>query len=452
MRLPEAFLTRMKTELGDEYESFVCQYSMPPIRGLRVNTLKTDLDSFKRLCPWSITPSGIIDESFVLNEDVAGIGVHPYHIAGLFYMQEPSAASPVASIDEYENKRILDMCAAPGGKSGAIAARMHGTGLLVSNEIVKKRAVTLVRTLERLGTVNTVVTNDSPDDVAAAFPEYFDAVFVDAPCSGEGMFRKDEGAILEWSQEHVRSCSVRQGLILQSAARCVRHGGAIVYSTCTFSREENENVVERFLRENTDFSLADTHRYYPHTCSGEGHFTAKLVRNYGAKAYEPEGAPPQRRHKERPSLFAPMARCDEFDEFFAETLCNDTKLCRLRLGDSVRLLSVLPDDALKGLHIVSLGVDAGEVIKGRFEPSHSLFMAALDTKFKRTIAFPHDDKRLASFLAGETIDVPEGMKGFCAVAVEAGGNAFPVGFGKAVDGTLKNRLPKGLRINRGDSL
>ena len=121
--------------------------------------------------------------------------------------------------------------------------------------------------------------------------------------------------------------------------------------------------------------------------------------------------------KERPSLFAPMARCGEFDEFVAETLCNDTKLCRLRLGDSVRLLSVLPDDALKGLHIVSLGVDAGAVIKGRFEPSHSLFMAALDTKFKRTIAFPHDDKRLASFLAGETIDVPEGMKGFCAVAV-----------------------------------
>ena len=442
MRLPEAFLTRMKIELGDEYESFVCQYSMPPIRGLRVNTLKTDLDSFKRLCPWSITPSGIIDESFVLNEDVAGIGVHPYHIAGLFYMQEPSAASPVASIDEYENKRILDMCAAPGGKSGAIAARMHGTGLLVSNEIVKKRAVTLVRTLERLGAVNTVVTNDSPDDVAAAFPEYFDAVFVDAPCSGEGMFRKEPQAVCDWSEAHVRASAERQRRILESAAVCVKPGGRLVYSTCTFSPEENEETVAWFLAAHPAFSCAAQKRFYPHTSTGEGQFAALLLRDDSpVPAAIEKTQSGGRRVPSRKGKPINPATDAALDRFFKETMTVRPGSIPLFLPDGrVFLQPERVPDALSEMRVLSCGVLAGELRGERFRPAHALFLAYPGDTFLTALTL--DGAALFAFLAGETVLCEPSLTGYAAVCV----HGHPLGFGKCDRGTLKNHLPKGLRL------
>ena len=199
MELPEAFKKRMKDMLGSEYEAFVASYSQPAARGLRINTLKTDVGAFLAGSGLCLSPSGIIEEGFVLGDYVSGIGNHPFHAAGLFYMQEPSAMSPIAEVGEVKGKRILDLCAAPGGKSGGIAQRMAGSGLLVSNEIVRSRAVLLSHTLERLGVTNSVVTSLSPDRLAELLPEYFDTVLVDAPCSGEGMFRKTPSASDEWS-------------------------------------------------------------------------------------------------------------------------------------------------------------------------------------------------------------------------------------------------------------
>lgn len=280
-KLPHAFIKRMRTdfETTAEYERFIACYSDAPVRAMRINTLKISKERFLDLCPWRTKQSELLNEGLILTENPEHIGTHPYHIAGLFYMQEPSAMSVVEAAEIAPGMRVLDLCAAPGGKSGGIAARLCGRGILVSNEIIPNRAKLLARNLERLGIVNAVVTSAHPDAVAEALPQYFDRVVVDAPCSGEGMFRKDPTAIAEWSPEHVSACAKRQQQILESACRCVAPGGKLIYSTCTFSREENEDVIEDFCRIHPEFTVEMQHRLYPHTCCGEGHFAARLQRN-----------------------------------------------------------------------------------------------------------------------------------------------------------------------------
>lgn len=270
---------RTDFETTAEYERFIACYSDAPIRAMRINTLKISKERFLDLCPWRTKQSELLNEGLILTENPEHIGTHPYHIAGLFYMQEPSAMSVVEAAEIAPGMRVLDLCAAPGGKSGGIAARLCGRGILVSNEIIPNRAKLLARNLERLGIVNAVVTSAHPDAVAEALPQYFDRVVVDAPCSGEGMFRKDPTAIAEWSPEHVSACAKRQQQILESACRCVAPGGKLIYSTCTFSREENEDVIEEFCRMHPEFTVEMQHRLYPHTCCGEGHFAARLQRN-----------------------------------------------------------------------------------------------------------------------------------------------------------------------------
>ena len=255
-KLPHAFIKRMRTDFETmaEYERFIACYSDAPIRAMRINTLKISKERFLDLCPWRTKQSELLNEGLILTENPEHIGTHPYHIAGLFYMQEPSAMSVVEAAEIAPGMRVLDLCAAPGGKSGGIAARLCGRGILVSNEIIPNRAKLLARNLERLGIVNAVVTSAHPDAVAEALPQYFDRVVVDAPCSGEGMFRKDPTAIAEWSPEHVSACAKRQQQILESACRCVAPGGKLIYSTCTFSREENEDVIEEFCRMHPEFT------------------------------------------------------------------------------------------------------------------------------------------------------------------------------------------------------
>lgn len=440
MELPTAFKKRMKDMLGSDYEAFIASYSQPAARGLRINTLKTDVGAFLAGSGLCLEPSGIIDEGFVLGDYVAGIGNHPFHAAGLFYMQEPSAMSPIAEVGKVKGKRILDLCAAPGGKSGGIAQRMAGSGLLVSNEIVRSRAVLLSRTLERLGVTNSVVTSLSPDRLAELLPEYFDTVLVDAPCSGEGMFRKTPSAADEWSPEHVRSCAVRQGLILDSAARLVRPGGRIVYSTCTFSPEENENCVAAFLERSRNFELISQRRLYPHTSKGEGHFVAVLEMTDGKPA-EKMRSPKMVGGRDG------FARCREMAEFakrtFAEPRIFDEAVSDDRGG--VFLLTEEMRSILPLLNPVSMGVECGVIKKGRFEPSHTLFMAS-GIEAAEKLVFERYDERLKRFLRGETLET-EYKKGYIPVCVSLSGQAHPLGFGKAVDNTLKNHLPKGLRIN-----
>ncbi len=429
--LPKDFLQRMQAQLGADYPAFLASYNEEPRRGLRINTLKTAADAFLAAGLFPLAPTGILEEGFLLTEDVPSIGKHPFHLAGLFYLQEPSAMATAAAAGIRPGMRVLDLCAAPGGKSGAAAAHLGGEGFLLSNEIVPNRAKILASTLERLGAANAAVTSASPKEIAAAFPEWFDVVIVDAPCSGEGMFRKDEAARREWSLEHVAACAQRQDNILASAAKTVRGGGAIVYSTCTFSPEENEGAVERFLAAHDDFTLEHMHRLYPHSSPGEGHFVARL-RKGGTKFRAQEALPL------RPCKDAAYA------SFMKDTFSIPPKGDAFLLPDgrAVILRNALPK-GLAGLRVLSSGVIAGELKKNRFEPAHSLFLAAHGGTYAKTADFSHDDPTLYRFLAGEAVPCSENMRGYCAVTVQN----HPIGFGKAVDGILKNHIPKGLRVN-----
>ncbi len=428
----------MKKELGSDYPSFKACYEKPPVRGLRVNTLRISPSDFRSVSPWELSETGIIPEGFAVS-GADNVGRHPYHAAGLFYMQEPSAMSVIAASGaDASGLKVLDLCAAPGGKSGGVAARMKGKGILVSNEIVPKRALLLSRNLERLGVANAAVVSKKPDVIAKELPGFFDAVLVDAPCSGEGMFRKDDAAIDEWSPEHVTACAVRQSLILESASECVAAGGALVYSTCTFSREENEEVVDRFLSAHGDFSLEHMERLYPHTCCGEGHFVCRMRR---------AGVPVL--NKELPSV-KPV--CDKkslgiFEDFVSSAL--ESGLPDGVIVNSNGVLRLVPRDmpeAVMRLSPISAGVTLGEVKKGRFKPSHAFFMAALGQRFRRELVLEPKSRELSAFLSGNTLPCPESFRGYSAVSVRAGGAAFPIGFGKAVDGVMKNHLPKGLYI------
>lgn len=428
--LPKEFLARMQVQLGAEYPAFLASYEDEPKRGLRVNTLKAGVEAFRSAAPFSLAETGILAEGFLLKEDVPAIGKHPFHLAGLFYLQEPSAMATAAAAGIRPGMRVLDLCAAPGGKSGAAAAHLAGEGFLLSNEIVPNRARILASTLERLGAVNAAVTSASPKEIAAAFGAYFDVVIVDAPCSGEGMFRKDEGARREWSLEHVASCAQRQDAILASAAETVCGGGALVYSTCTFSEEENEGAVERFLAAHGDFSLEYMHRLYPHTAPGEGHFVARLRR--GGNRFRPQEP-------------LPLKPCRDpgYASFIKDTFRTPPKGDAYLLPDGrvVILRDALPK-GLQSLRVLSSGVIAGEMKKGRFEPSHSMFLAAHGGEYAKTLRFSPDDPLLSRFLAGEAVPCAETLRGYCAVTVEG----YPIGFGKAVEGLMKNHIPKGLRV------
>lgn len=450
-KLPAEFESRMKTMLGTDYISFISCYSLPPVRGLRVNTLKITKDDFLKLCPWETKQADTLDEGLILVGESERIGIHPYHIAGLFYMQEPSAMSVIDKADIRPGMRVLDMCAAPGGKSGGAAARLCGSGLLVSNEIVPTRAKPLAQNLERLGVMNSVVTSAHPDAVTAAFPRYFDRVLVDAPCSGEGMFRKDETAISEWSPEHVRTCALRQHAILESAAECVAAEGKLIYSTCTFSYEENEGVIESFLKEHQEFALESMDRLYPHTSCGEGHFVARLVRIGDESVFCPtrrKNFETQKNHGGSPAPFAYSIDKKSysivrsfFDDTFAE---SPTRHELFHLTDDGRVLYVPFEvgSAVKKLRIISFGTEVGSIVKGRLKPSHSLFMCAGDFTAHNGVDLTLDSAEMRTFLSGNVISVDESLKGFLPVYADG----FAVGFGKAVDGILKNHLPKGLMV------
>lgn len=440
IELPIAFLNRMKSLLGADYGSYIDSLGDPPSKGLRINTLKVSVEEFLHLYPFEIKPTGMLDEGFLLNGGESRAGAHAYHAAGLYYLQDPSAMSAIEALELKPGMRILDLCAAPGGKAGGIAARMRGKGLLAANDPVPSRARVLRANLERLGVKNSVVTCARPEEYERRFGGWFDAALVDAPCSGEGMFRKDAKAVLDWSQEHVNACAARQTAIIASAAHCVRPGGALVYATCTFSREENENVITRFLNERPDWKLVFMRRFYPHTCCGEGHFVARLKRE-GASGEE-KRALKMKAARQR----LPITPCE--DKAFLRAMADIFKrrpegdAWRLEDGRVILLGSDLPE-AFSGLHILSAGIEAGRLVKGRFEPAHALFMAACGGVPMHTIPFESDSRELRAFFSGHELKAPEGMKGYC--AVEADG--FTVGFGKAGSGKLKNHYPKGLRNN-----
>jgi len=441
-QLPEAFLRRMHRQLGDPgYADYLSAMERTRPRALRVNTLKTDVAAFLSLADAALTPDEIVPEGFFVPEDFP-VGTNLLHAAGLFYMQEPSAQFPATLLCAKPHETVLDLCAAPGGKTGQLAAGMQNTGLLIANEIVPQRAGVLSGTLERLGVQNAVVTNMRPDALCPLLSGSCDAVLVDAPCSGEGMFRKEPQAVCDWSEAHVRASAERQRRILESAAVCVKPGGRLVYSTCTFSPEENEETVAWFLAAHPAFSCAAQKRFYPHTSTGEGQFAALLLRDDSPvpAAIEKTQSGGRRVPSRKGKPINPAADA-ALDRFFKDTMSARPGSIPLFLLDGrVFLQPERVPDALSEMRVLSCGVLAGELRGERFRPAHALFLAYPGDEFLTALTL--DGAALFAFLAGETVPCDPSLTGYAAVCV----HGHPLGFGKCDRGTLKNHLPKGLRL------
>ena len=421
IELPLDFKTRMKETLRDEFDSFLNCYSLPPFNGLRVNTLKLTADELLKIFPYSKGRVPWCKNGFYYD---SGFGKHPCHRAGLFYSQEPSAMISAELLDCKEGDVVLDLCAAPGGKSTHIASQLKGKGLLVSNEIVKSRALILRENIERMGISNAVVTNMSPDEMELEFYEFFDKILVDAPCSGEGMFRKEPEAVLAWSVEHTNSCAQRQLLILNSAAKMLAPGGVMVYSTCTFAPVENEGVIENFLREHSEFSVEHMEHIYPHTSDGEGHFAARLVKSGICK------------RQERNNL-TKEANTTAYREFEKESLNVFLKGKFVQFGDNLYLLPDLFGD-IKNIKTVLPGLHLGELKKNRFEPSLHLALALKADDFK--ITHTAADNEVELYYQGNVVNA-NAPNGWGAMLY----HKYPIGWFKSVNGQLKNHYPKKFR-------
>lgn len=453
MSLPQEFERRMQRLLGEEYPLFVQAMARPQARGLRVNPLKIQPDAFARMAPFSLEQVPWVREGFFYSDEQKP-GRHVYYDAGLYYIQEPSAMAVGTLADAQPGERILDLCAAPGGKTTHLAGCMDGKGILVANEIHAGRASVLAQNVERMGVSNCVVVNETPQRLAVRFPHWFDCVIVDAPCSGEGMFRKDDNpAQQEWTPELPVFCAERQAEILDCAAAMLRGGGRLVYSTCTFAPEENEGTLSRFLARHPEFemvhmdrppdafaparpdwvehgnaSVASAFRLWPHKLRGEGHFAAVLRRTDDAADDVPQVR--GRNPKELPK---------EWTAFAAENLCDVPKGVFVQRRDHLDLLPAGSPD-MAGLHIKRAGLELGTLRKNRFEPSHALAHARRMDTFCRTCELDARSDTVLSYLRGETFPW-NGEKGWTAVCVDG----FPLGWGKCAGGIMKNHYPKGLR-------
>ena len=427
--LPEAFLERMKYQLGGEYDAFLQSLERPRAVALRFNPLKGEaprLPFVMENVPWE--PQGFY------YDPTARPGLHVFHEAGVYYLQEASAMAPVALLDPQPGERVCDLCAAPGGKTTQIAGRMMGEGFLLCNEINPKRAKILSRNIERLGVANALVTNEHPAALAERFPGAFDRVLIDAPCSGEGMFRKEEAAVTDWSQETVEMCARRQAEILDSGARLVRPGGRLVYSTCTFAPEEDEMAVAQFLATHPEFTPEVVeapwfepvenggYRMWPHKLLGEGHFAAVLRKAGNAECeYTPIQA-------------AKLPK--EWLDFAKELGVTLPEGRAVQFGQSLYWAPAgMPD--LHRLKVERPGLELGIVKKGRFEPAHALALWLKDCGTQQD--FAPDSPEMAAYLHGDV--VPSEEKGWCLVT--AGG--YSIGWGKGDGRILKNHYPKGLR-------
>ena len=462
--LPIAFEERMKEMLGAEYPAFLASYDKEKYQALRLNPLKVDREAFVEKSPFTLTPVPWEENGFYYTAADTP-GKHPYHEAGVYYIQEPSAMAPVPFLQVKPGEKVLDLCAAPGGKSTQIGVALQGKGLLVSNEIHPARAKILSENIERLGIRNAIVTNETPERLSNIFVGYFDKILVDAPCSGEGMFRKNEDAKDEWSPENVELCANRQDGILDCAAQMLRPGGRLVYSTCTFAPAENEGSISRFLERHEDFEVVKvevpegfaagnpawceegcgcagkehqgiqyTLRIWPHKVNGEGHFLAVLQ-----KAGSLEEAETRSLHGLEKGISE--KDCGDYFQFAKETLKETPKGVYLKFGDQLYLG---PENmpSIKGLKVLRPGLHLGTLKKNRFEPSHALALAMKPREVLRSHDLAVADGSAAVFIGGQTFPT-EGEKGWYLITVDG----YSLGWGKAAGGIMKNHYPKGLRKN-----
>ncbi len=453
--LHEAFIERMKNLVGEEFSELEKALSLPAVKGIRINRIKASPEHFREIFDADLSPISYIETGFIPDIQ-SGLGQLPEHHAGMFYSQDPGAMAAISAIDISEGEYVLDACAAPGGKSSHVAERIGESGFLLANEYVPKRAKIIVGNFERLGIKNAIVTSLDTLEISQMFSRFFDTVICDAPCSGEGMFRKYDAAITEWSPENVRECAERQLTILTNCAKTVKYGGQLLYSTCTYSVEENECVIDAFLDSHPDFYIAPlcdeiisitasgiipegstreelslTRRFYPHKSPGEGQYIALLKRKEGCG--EPsvlyrDGAKEISRQES-----------EIVKSFLNENMKSVPAGRLISQGNGVALAS---DKLPIPPHSVFMpGIMLGEIRGKNFFPHHQLF-TALGMNMKRIENLRKGDPRVEKYLSGEEIDAKSSSgSGFVAVAYEGA----VIGGGKLSSGKIKNHYPKGLR-------
>lgn len=441
MELPMQYTEKMKELLGEDYLKYLGSFEESRYFGLRTNTLKLQPEDLKDKKVFSLTPVPWCREGFYYIEGERP-AKHPYYHAGLYYLQEPSAMSPGAVLPIEPGDRVLDICAAPGGKSTHLGARLQGEGLLVANDISVGRAKALLKNIELFGIRNSVVMSETPNKLGERFQGFFDKILIDAPCSGEGMFRKEPDMVKSWNEEMLSFCQKEQTKILESCAHMLRPGGMMLYSTCTFAVEENEKSIENFLKSHPEFSLLpivkeygfvdgvnefnQCARLYPHRLKGEGHFLALMLKGGEAQRVVLTGEA-----EEGERDLAP------FFEFANKTLQTKFVGTYKIFGDSLYLLpKEMP--AMKGLRILRTGWQLGTIKKGRFEPSQAFAMGLSKGDVMNASDFPLQDERVIRYLKGETVEA-DGKDGWTLVCVDG----YPLGWAKRQAGRLKNKYAVG---------
>ena len=461
-QLPEAFLLKMQELLGEEFGQYLESFKEEWKPGLRVNTLKLSPGELAELVPWNLEPVPWADNGFyydgTLDGEVLRPSKHPAYYAGLYYLQEPSAMTPAAMLPVVPGDRVLDLCAAPGGKSTELASKLKGRGMLVSNDISYSRARALLKNLELAGAANICVTSEVPEKLAGVWPEFFDKILVDAPCSGEGMFRRDEDMVKDWNEKGPEYYVPIQRQILSQAAAMLRPGGYMLYSTCTFSVEEDEENVAYVLEEFPQmqlccldldkvpgacggFGLSGCMRLFPHRLRGEGHFLA-LMRKKGGDDGGKEILPPMDSGTAGKRVRA-VEKEKELDAFLRQSGAEwDYGRIVIHQDNAYYLPEGLAWNL--PLRFLRTGLFLGELKKGRFEPSQALAMSMKAGQFPNTVSFPGGDSRVLRYLKGETISLEgdEGpVKGWCLAAMEG----FPLGWAKGTGMSLKNKYYPGWR-------
>ena len=448
MNLPEIYIKKMEKMLGPKFKSYIDSFNEKRLFGLRINTMKISKDEFEGKNIFNLKSIPWCKNGYYYDESVRP-AKSPYYHAGLYYLQEPSAMAPGSFLPVEENDKVLDICAAPGGKSTQIGSRLNGSGVLVSNDISAGRTKALLKNIELFGIKNALVISETPEKLLSKFTNYFDKIIIDAPCSGEGMFRKDPDIIKSWGEEMTSFCEKEQKNILDISSKMLKDGGYILYSTCTFSPNENEKVINDFLNSNNDFeiiplngeefgfdkghpqwvengndSLLGCLRLWPHEIKGEGHFLA-LLHNKNPK-------------RDNYNKFITETRKDERFKYFEEFING---FIETKFVGSFQIINdnlyILPENIpnLKGLRIIRSGWHLGEFKKNRFEPSQAFAMGLKKEEVKRFADFSVDDERVIRYLKGESIDYEGIEDGWCCVFVDG----FILGFAKAQNGRLKNK-------------
>ena len=461
MNLPSAFEEKMKYLLGAEYSDYLGCFDEPRHYGLRINTAKISVEDFLKISPWPLKKIPWIHNGFYYDGENCQPAKHPYYFAGLYYLQEPSAMTPADRLPIEPGDKVLDVCAAPGGKATELGARLNGTGVLAANDLSNSRAKGLLKNIELMGIGNVLVLSEEPGKLIPYFTEYFDKILIDAPCSGEGMFRKDRKMIRAWEEHGPDYFAKIQKSIITQAAQMLKPGGMILYSTCTFSPEENEQTIEYLLEQYPDFDVCEiegyegfafgmpevtaskdkrlsrTVRIFPHRMKGEGHFLA-LLQKHAAADSDTLTASDVKSTTGRKKL------PEDLTDFLADIRREfDPGRFDIRADKVYYMPEDLP--ALNGIRFLRTGLFLGELKKKRFEPSQAFAMNLKKEEYPRIIDLPVSDERVIKYLKGETLDVEDLVspkeKGWYLVCVDG----YPLGFGKLAGQVLKNKYLPGWR-------